>query len=83
MLILTRKLNESIVIDKKIKVKILEISEGQIRLGFEAPDNVKIFRSEVFDQIEKQNIEAAKTTKNTVVQVALMLKGSPQKKFKQ
>lgn len=82
MLLLTRKINEAIVIDKKIKIKILEISEGQVKLGFEAPDEVKIYRMELFDQIEKQNIEAAQVSKSSVVQAAKMIKRNPLKNVK-
>lgn len=77
MLLLSRKVSEAVVIDKRIKIKVLEITEGQVKLGFEAPDDVKIYRMEVFDQIEKQNIEAAKVPKNTVVQAAKMIKRKP------
>ncbi len=70
------------MISKNIKLKILEISDGQVKLGFEAPDDVKIFRSEVYDQIERYNTEAAKTLKSTVIQAARMLKENSNKNVK-
>ncbi len=47
MLVLTRKINESIIIGEGIKVKILEIRGDQVRVGIEAPKDVKIFREEI------------------------------------
>ena len=53
MLVLTRKENESIVIDGNIKVTILEIQGGRIRLGIEAPQDVPIVRSELLESAAK------------------------------
>lgn len=50
MLILTRGKDESIVIDGKIVVTVLDIDRGRIRLGFEAPTEVQIARREVRDR---------------------------------
>ncbi|OAI48449.1 hypothetical protein AYO44_06960 [Planctomycetaceae bacterium SCGC AG-212-F19] len=47
MLVLTRKLGESIVIADDIKVTVLEVVGNHIRLGFEAPKNVRILRAEL------------------------------------
>ena len=60
MLALTRKLGESIVIGKDIKVSILEIKGDQIKIGIDAPKNVTIYREEIFKQIEEENKEALK-----------------------
>ena len=61
MLILSRKENESIIIDDNIEIKILEIEEGKVKLGIEAPKDIDIFRKELYLSIEEENIEAAKT----------------------
>ncbi len=50
MLVLTRKVGESIVIAGDIVVTVLELRGGQVRLGVEAPKEVSIHRSEVQDQ---------------------------------
>lgn len=50
MLVLTRKVGETIVIANDIVVTVLEIRGGQVRLGVEAPREVSILRSEVQDQ---------------------------------
>jgi carbon storage regulator len=47
MLVLTRKLNESIVIDGCIRIKVVGVRNGQVRIGIEAPDHIKIFREEL------------------------------------
>lgn len=59
MLILNRKVNESIMIDDRIEVRILEIVDGKIKIGIEAPREVTILRKEVYDEIRKENTEAA------------------------
>lgn len=61
MLILSRKENESIIIDDNIEIKVLEIEEGKVKLGIDAPKDIDIFRKEIYLSIEEENIEAAKT----------------------
>ncbi len=55
MLILTRKQNESVIIDGDIKVTVLSDRHGQVKLGIEAPEDVEIWREEIYEQIETQN----------------------------
>jgi carbon storage regulator len=50
MLVLTRKLGESICIGAKIRLTIVAIDRGKIRLGIEAPREVPIFRQELLTQ---------------------------------
>jgi carbon storage regulator len=59
MLILTRKVNERIVIGDDIEVSVVEIRGDQVKLGISAPQNVKVHRREVFDQIQAENRAAA------------------------
>ncbi|MCF6465083.1 carbon storage regulator CsrA [Clostridium sp. Cult2] len=59
MLILTRKKDESIIIDGNIEVKILGIEDGKVQIGIEAPKNIDIFRKELYKSIQEENIEAA------------------------
>lgn len=47
MLVLSRKLNEKIVIDGGIVVTVLKIDRNQIRLGIEAPEHVRVLREEI------------------------------------
>ena len=59
MLILSRKPGQSLVIDGKIRVRVLEIEGGRVRLGVDAPPEVEIHREEVFDMISEANVQAA------------------------
>ena len=47
MLVLSRKKNESIVIDGQIKIEVLKVKGNTVRLGISAPDNIKILRGEL------------------------------------
>jgi carbon storage regulator len=47
MLVLSRKLNEKIVIDGGIVVTVVKIEGGQVRIGIDAPDHIKVFREEI------------------------------------
>jgi len=59
MLILTRKLGESIQIGDEIRITFLEIKGKQVRIGIEAPKAVTVHREEVYRMIQEQNQQAA------------------------
>lgn len=73
MLILARKLNEEIQIGENIRIKVLSLSESQVKLGIEAPSEVRIFRAEIYEEIQKQNVAAAQTRKSAAVKAATLL----------
>lgn len=54
MLVLTRKLHQSIVIGDGIEVVVLEVRGEQVRLGIKAPKNVAVHRKEIYDQIQQE-----------------------------
>jgi carbon storage regulator len=58
MLVLSRRLGESIVIDGRITVTVVAMRGDKIRLGIEAPDDVQVDRSEVHDRIVREGREA-------------------------
>jgi carbon storage regulator len=58
MLVLSRKVGESVIIQGNIKVTVLEISGSQIKLGFEAPSDVLIFRQEIYEKVVNENKNA-------------------------
>jgi len=60
MLVITRKASDSFTIGDNIKVNILEISGDKVKIGIEAPKNIIIMRSEVFETI-RNNIAAVAT----------------------
>ena len=61
MLVLTRKLGESIAIDDHIKIVVVQIKGKQVRLGIKAPRETKIHREEVYQSIQDQNTEASQS----------------------
>ena len=74
MLILSRKIEEAIKIGDSITIKILGIHEGQVKIGIEAPKEVKVFRSELYDLIQKENLQASKSEKESVSKAAQVLR---------
>lgn len=58
MLALSRKLNQSIIIDDDIEITVLEIKGDQIKIGIAAPKSVPIYRKEIYTQIKDANAEA-------------------------
>jgi carbon storage regulator len=75
MLVLTRKLGESIAIDDHIKIVVVQIKGKQVRLGIQAPKETKIHREEVYTAIQEQNKEAVKAAPAALAQVSKVLKG--------
>ncbi len=59
MLILSRKVNEGIVIDDHIHIKVISIDRGSVRLGFEAPEKTLILRAELKEAIVSENQKAS------------------------
>jgi carbon storage regulator len=59
MLILSRRINEKIIIGDDIVVSVVEVRGDQVKLGIDAPRNVKVFRQEVFNAIQEENKKAA------------------------
>jgi carbon storage regulator len=60
MLVLTRKVNQSIVIGDGIEVVVLEVRGEQVRLGIKAPRDVAVHRKEIFEQINEDESAPSK-----------------------
>ncbi|MGE5472845.1 MAG: carbon storage regulator CsrA [Ignavibacteriales bacterium] len=58
MLVLTRRRNESIVINDDIEITVIEVQNDQVRIGITAPKNVSIYRKELYTQIQEENKKA-------------------------
>ena len=70
MLILTRKFDEEIKIGSEITVKVLSISDGQVKLGISAPNNVEIFRGEIYEKVKQVTIEASLQSKQKLTNLS-------------
>jgi len=62
MLVLTRKIGESICVGDNIEVVITEITKTAVRIGIKAPRQTTVYRKEVYDRILLENQEASHTT---------------------
>lgn len=58
MLILTRKVNQKLIINDNIEVVVLESYKNMVKLGVSAPNNVQIYREEIYNEIKKSNKQA-------------------------
>ncbi len=72
MLVLSRKKDESIIIGENIEITIVEIQGDVIRLGIEAPQEVSIYRKELWLDIKKANEEARQTAGNIANKIDLL-----------
>lgn len=70
MLVLTRKLGESIAIDDHIKIVVVQIKGKQVRLGIKAPKETKIHREEVYQAIHDQNVKASEADLDSIKDLA-------------
>ncbi len=61
MLFITRKINESVIINNNIELKILEVKGKTVKLGFDFPEKATVLRKELHDKIIEENMAAAKT----------------------
>lgn len=67
MLILSRKKDECIVINDNIKVYIVDVKSDVVKIGIEAPKDIKVFREEVWKSIYEENIQAVVDEKKGIV----------------
>lgn len=62
MLILARKVNESIMIGDQIEISVVDIRGEQVKIGIKAPSTIKVYRQEVYRAIQQENVAAAAAT---------------------
>jgi len=58
MLLLSRKTGEKIIIGGNIELTIIDVKDGQVRLGIQAPRDISVFRKELYRDIQNENKEA-------------------------
>ncbi len=73
MLVLTRRVSQSIVIGKDVVVTVLEVRGDQVRLGVSAPRDVDVHREEVFDELQETNRAAASPSPDAVSALGKLL----------
>jgi len=69
MLVLTRKIGEKIVIGENIVLTVVDVKGDNIRLGIDAPKDVKIYRGEIFDAIVAENKDSAVINNKSILTV--------------
>jgi carbon storage regulator len=74
MLILTRKLGESVTIGDDIKITILGVRGRQVRLGIIAPQRVTIHREEIYFKIQEENKRAVAAAKEDLTKICAMIR---------
>jgi carbon storage regulator len=62
MLVLSRKTEESLMIGEDIVVTILAVVGERVKIGIQAPPNIRILRQELYDMVKQENIRAAKSS---------------------
>lgn len=66
MLILTRKVNQKLIINDDIEIVILESYKNAVKIGVNAPNNVQIYREEIYNEIKKSNKQAGHINIDTI-----------------
>ena len=74
MLVLTRKLGETIRIGDNITVKIVDLDGRHVKLGIEAPKNVSVNREEIYERIQRENRAASITKDQGIENIAQALR---------
>jgi carbon storage regulator len=59
MLVLSRKLNQAIMVGDNVRIVVVSVDRDQVKLGIDAPREIPVHRSEVFEEIQRANREAA------------------------
>lgn len=73
MLVLTRKINESINIGHDIEIFIVEVKDDHVKIGIKAPKDIAIYRQEIYKAILEENESAASTSKAALQSVSKAL----------
>jgi len=64
MLVITRRIDESIIIGNDIEIIVLEVENNRVKIGIEAPKQIPIYRDEIYDKINNKKIPNKSFNKN-------------------
>jgi carbon storage regulator len=78
MLVLSRKVGESVVIGDDVTVTVLEVRGDIVRVGIDAPRSVAVHRAELLVQLESSNRESASPSEDAVANLSKALKARPE-----
>jgi carbon storage regulator len=81
MLVLTRKLGESIRIGDTITIKVVELDNRHVKIGIEAPKEIAVNREEIYERIQKENRAASSSKDQSVLNIASALRDKPVSKL--
>ena len=85
MLVLSRKVNQSIMVGDNVRVVVVAVDRDQVKLGIEAPREIAVHRSEIYEEIQRSNRAAASESgvpaehAGTVARAALTPRKKPSK----
>ena len=82
MLVLSRKIDERIMIGDQIEISVVDIKGDQVKIGIQAPGHIKVYRQEVYEAIQQENIEAARARPASLHNLDRLLDSSKQDKKK-
>jgi carbon storage regulator len=77
MLILARRIGESIMIGDQVEISVVDIKGDQVKLGIKAPAQVKVYRSEVYAAIQEENRAAAAAPPQSLPKIEGLMKKPP------
>lgn len=75
MLVLTRKVKETLIIDNKIKITVAAVEGDKVKLAIDAPKDIPILRQEIFEAIEQENRESTQVGLDQVEELSSLPKG--------
>ena len=75
MLVLSRKIGEVITIGDSISITVLEVKENKVRLGIDAPKDLRIYRQEIYLRVQQENVSAAEWNLSDLENVANLMIG--------
>ena len=70
MLILKRKIDEEIKIGSNITIRILGVSENQVKIGIDAPKTIEVYRSEILEKVKESVLEAKERSKDSLKNIS-------------